>query len=153
MLNVSSYNNITFSTGYRYQFNNNNNTTPVEDKPEEETVSKEPIKDNLKSQLTFEQRSQIQQEMQMKSLFQQMTINSNSEEEKDGVEVMEDVLSGTQVVDQLEVIDSNVSASTSEKNDFISDKIDEKENTEVTDDTTEESNDKNDSGYVEITTL
>ncbi len=126
---------------------NNSNTT---DEPSLKELKEE---NSIKYSISFEERAMIQQQMTMKSLFMQFTINStDSEEEKETVRLEEKILKGEQINDTINIIDSNVSATTDEKNQYISDKINGTDTSSETNTSEDTSTDGN-NDYQEIEVL
>lgn len=90
--------------------------------------------------LSFSQRNSIQQQMQMESMITQFNTSNKSDSSSSNASTMYSILQGQQAYSQIGVINSNVSATTSDKNSYISDKInatDETDTTNSTDETNE----------------
>ncbi len=111
-------------------------------------------------QISFEERAQIQQSMQLQSMITQFNISNSSSDDEDNsyTSVSNDILKGEQVTNQLGVINSSVSSTTEEKNEYISDRVKgtdsyHKENEVVDEETTTDETtdiDSNKDGYVDF---
>ncbi len=97
--------------------------------------------------MSFEQRAQVQQQMQMESLIQQFTLANQAINSDDTGYIApldtEAILGGQQVATQIGVISTSVDATTQEKNDYITERVsgtDSAHKEESTDETTDETN-------------
>ncbi len=135
---LNTINKINFQDIYnKYNSNKNINKTDVDettDKDETEQTTEDKIDSILDSNkeakasynMSFAQRSQIQQQMQMESMLTQFTLTNQAINSGTSYTAPIDtasILSGQQVANQINVINTSVGASTQDKNDYITDRI------------------------------
>lgn len=93
--------------------------------------------------LSFEQQTMIQQQMQMESMITQFNLANQASKEGTTYTAPLDysILQGQQLADQIGVINTNVSASTEGKNEYISDRFVNKNDDETDEVETDETDD------------
>lgn len=146
---LDQYNKIKYPTQNTDKIENEtteetDDNTEIEDSEDaiDKIIDQESDSDDNSYNLTFDQQTMIQQQMQMESMITQFNLANKASESGTTYTASLDysILQGKQVADQIGVINANVSATTNDKNNYINDRFisNDSDDTNETDNTTED---------------